>query len=60
MKSGRNFQVFFLECVLITIKRMLSIIVNPNRYKSKAAETFNQEILTLFVRPVRDKAFVDS
>lgn len=35
----------------LTIKRMLSIIVNPNRYKSKAADTFSQEILTLFVNP---------
>lgn len=35
----------------VTIKRMLSIIVNPNRYKSKAADTFSQEILTLFVNP---------
>nr|YP_009297400.1 LysR transcriptional regulator [Erythrotrichia carnea]AOM66743.1 LysR transcriptional regulator [Erythrotrichia carnea] len=33
----------------VTIKRMLSIIINPNRYRSKAAETFTQEILTLFV-----------
>nr|YP_009370201.1 probable RuBisCO transcriptional regulator [Bulboplastis apyrenoidosa]ARO90690.1 probable RuBisCO transcriptional regulator [Bulboplastis apyrenoidosa] len=33
----------------ITIKRMLSVIMNPNRYKSKAAEMFNQELLTLFV-----------
>lgn len=39
----------------VTIKRMLSIIVNPNRYKSKAAETFSQEILTLFVTPSSDK-----
>lgn len=40
----------------VTIKRMLSIIVNPNRYKSKAAETFSQEILTLFVTPSLDKS----
>jgi hypothetical protein len=26
----------------------LSIIVNPNRYTSKAAEKFTREILTLF------------
>jgi DNA-binding transcriptional LysR family regulator len=32
----------------ITIKRTLSIIVNPNRYTSKAAEKFTREILTLF------------
>nr|YP_010904188.1 Rubisco operon transcriptional regulator [Catenella fusiformis]WCH57439.1 Rubisco operon transcriptional regulator [Catenella fusiformis] len=44
----------------VTIKRMLSIVVNPNRYKSKAAETFNQEILTLFVTPAQDKVFIES
>nr|QCI07138.1 Transcription regulator of Rubisco operon [Hypnea pannosa] len=44
----------------VTIKRMLSIIVNPNRYKSKAAETFSQEILTLFVTPAQDKIFIES
>nr|WCH56042.1 Rubisco operon transcriptional regulator [Calliblepharis sp.] len=44
----------------VTIKRMLSIIVNPNRYKSKAAETFSQEILTLFVTPAQDKMFIES
>ena len=33
----------------VTIKRMLSIIIHPTRYKSKAAETFSREILTLFV-----------
>nr|YP_010902595.1 Rubisco operon transcriptional regulator [Hypnea nidulans]WCH54450.1 Rubisco operon transcriptional regulator [Hypnea nidulans] len=43
----------------VTIKRMLSIIVNPNRYKSKAAETFSQEILTLFVTPAQDKVFIE-
>nr|YP_010338696.1 LysR transcriptional regulator [Glaucosphaera vacuolata]UNJ18646.1 LysR transcriptional regulator [Glaucosphaera vacuolata] len=36
----------------VIIKRMLSIIVNPNRYRSKAAEIFNQEILTLFLQPI--------
>lgn len=33
----------------ITIKRTLSIVVNPNKYCSKASETFSKEILTLFV-----------
>ena len=33
----------------ITIKRTLSIVVNPNKYSSKASETFSKEILTLFV-----------
>nr|ALL97166.1 lysR transcriptional regulator [Pyropia endiviifolia] len=43
----------------VTIKRMLSIIVNPNRYKSKATETFSQEILTLFVTPSQNKILGD-
>lgn len=42
----------------VTIKRMLSIIVNPNRYKSKAARTFSKEILTLFVRPSKERFFM--
>nr|YP_009504467.1 LysR transcriptional regulator [Cyanophora sudae]AWW13624.1 LysR transcriptional regulator [Cyanophora sudae] len=32
----------------ITIKRMLSIITNPNRYHSQAARIFSEEILTMF------------
>jgi DNA-binding transcriptional LysR family regulator len=32
----------------ITVKRILSVIFNPNRYRSKAAEAFSQEILPLF------------
>lgn len=43
----------------VTIKRMLSIIINPNRYKSKAATTFSKEILTLFVRPSKEKVFIE-
>ena len=43
----------------VTIKRMLSIIVNPNRYKSKAADTFSKEILTLFVNPARDQLLIE-
>ena len=35
----------------ITIKRTLSIVVNPNRYRSKASQAFSKEILTLFVSP---------
>jgi DNA-binding transcriptional LysR family regulator len=33
----------------LTIKRILSIITNPNRYKSKASESFSREILSLFL-----------
>lgn len=43
----------------VTIKRMLSIIVHPNRYKSKAAETFSKEILTLFVRSHENRISID-
>lgn len=32
----------------IVVKRTLSVIYNPNRYRSKAAEAFSQEILPLF------------
>jgi DNA-binding transcriptional LysR family regulator len=32
----------------VQIKRLLCIILNPNRYKSKASENFTKEILTLF------------
>ena len=39
----------------ITIKRTLSIVVNPNRYRSKASQAFSKEILTLFVSPYKDK-----
>jgi hypothetical protein len=30
---------------------MLWVIVNPNRYRSKAAEAFSQEILPAFASP---------
>ena len=43
----------------VTIKRMLSIIINPNRYKSKATKTFSKEILTLFVKPPKEKLFTE-
>ena len=32
----------------IVINRILSVIYNPNRYRSKAAEAFSKEILPLF------------
>jgi DNA-binding transcriptional LysR family regulator len=32
----------------VVVKRMLSVIVNPNRYRSKAAEAFSREILPQF------------
>lgn len=39
----------------ITIKRTLSIVINPNRYSSKASQAFSKEILTLFVSPYKNK-----
>lgn len=35
----------------VVVKRMLSVIANPNRYRSKAAEAFSREILPLFANP---------
>ena len=32
----------------VKINRMLCVILNPNRYKSKASENFTNEILMLF------------
>ena len=32
----------------VVVKRMLSVIINPNRYRSKAAEAFCKEILPKF------------
>ncbi|WP_449274574.1 LysR substrate-binding domain-containing protein [Kovacikia minuta] len=32
----------------VVVKRMLSVIINPNRYRSKAAEAFCREILPKF------------
>ena len=32
----------------VVVKRMLSVILNPNRYRSKAAEAFSREILPKF------------
>lgn len=32
----------------VVVKRMLSVIFNPHRYRSKAAEAFSHEILPLF------------
>lgn len=35
----------------VVVKRMLWVVVNPNRYRSKAAEAFSQEILPAFASP---------
>lgn len=36
----------------VVIKRTLSVIYNPNRYRSKAAEAFSQEILPQFATEI--------
>ncbi|NMG08699.1 LysR family transcriptional regulator [Brasilonema sp. UFV-L1] len=35
----------------VIVKRMLRLVFNPNRYRSKAAEAFSQEILPQFATP---------
>lgn len=43
----------------VVVKRMLSVIFNPHRYRSKAAEAFSQEILPLFAMPGWSKEIVE-
>jgi DNA-binding transcriptional LysR family regulator len=54
----------------VAIERMLSVIVNPNRYRSKAAEAFAREILPsfttynwdggkLFAKPVKGEISIE-
>lgn len=57
---AKELELGLLHCAKIEnilIKRMLYIIVNPNRYKSKATEMFISEILTLFVPPTQQRIF---
>ena len=57
---AKELKLGLLHCAKIEnilIKRMLYIIVNPNRYKSKATEMFISEILTLFVPPTQQRIF---
>ncbi|MBW4627676.1 MAG: LysR family transcriptional regulator [Brasilonema octagenarum HA4186-MV1] len=35
----------------VIVKRMLNLVFNPNRYRSKAAEAFSREILPQFTAP---------
>jgi hypothetical protein len=39
------------------VRRMLSVIYNPNRYRSKAAESFSREVLPLFASPALRDGF---
>ncbi|MUL36484.1 LysR family transcriptional regulator [Gloeocapsopsis dulcis] len=44
----------------VVVKRTLSVIVNPNRYRSKAAEAFINEILPQFAKPGWNKDVLKS
>lgn len=44
----------------VIVKRMLSVIVNPNRYRSKAAEAFSNEILPQFAHPGWGKEIIET
>lgn len=51
---AKELQMGMLHCSPIEgviVKRMLRLIFNPNRYRSKAAEAFSQEILPQFAAP---------
>ena len=41
-------EVYVAALEEIQVKRTLSVIINPNRYRSKAAEAFIQEVLPEF------------
>ncbi len=41
----------------LTVRRTLSVIYNPNRYRSKAAEAFSQEILPRFASAAYREGF---
>jgi len=43
----------------VIVKRTLSVIYNPNRYRSKAAEAFTNEILPKFASPNFNKDSID-
>ncbi|WP_242060292.1 LysR family transcriptional regulator [Aerosakkonema funiforme] len=44
----------------VVVKRMLSVIFNPNRYRSKAAEAFSTEILPQFAHPGWGKELLET
>ncbi len=51
---AKELQMGLLHCAPIEgviVKRMLRLIFNPNRYRSKAAEAFSREILPQFATP---------
>ncbi len=44
----------------VVVKRLLSVIYNPNRYRSKAADAFIREILPQFATPDLTDPFVNT
>jgi DNA-binding transcriptional LysR family regulator len=44
----------------VVVQRMLSVILNPNRYRSKAAEAFLSEVLPRFSNPTQPMKQPDS
>ncbi|KFF41936.1 MAG: LysR family transcriptional regulator [Candidatus Atelocyanobacterium thalassa] len=47
-KELKTKEIYVANIEKIKVKRTLSVIVNPNRYRSKASETFIKEILPRF------------
>ncbi|MEB3337819.1 MAG: LysR family transcriptional regulator [Leptolyngbyaceae bacterium] len=43
----------------VVVNRTLSVIFNPNRYRSKAADAFSREILPQFATPIQPQAHVE-
>ena len=60
---AKELQMDLLHCTHIegvVVKRTLWVILNPNRYRSKAAEAFSQEILPQFATPGWNKQILES
>ena len=60
---AKELQMEMLHCTPIegvVVKRTLWVILNPNRYRSKAAEAFSQEILPQFATPGWNKKMLES
>jgi DNA-binding transcriptional LysR family regulator len=60
---AKELQMGMLHCAVIegvVVKRTLSVILNPNRYRSKAAEAFSREILPQFATPGWNRDILES
>ncbi|HAZ48908.1 MAG TPA: LysR family transcriptional regulator [Cyanobacteria bacterium UBA11371] len=44
----------------VMVKRILSVLINPNRYRSKAAEAFSREILPAFATTTWGKEMLET